>query len=239
MSQGASTLGGMRSEWLPVSAAALVTGVMALILGQMLNPGGSNSSPAAQILVAAEYPGRWLTMSVLFFGGAAALVIGMPAVLSLFQGSRGRSVGVTGVLIFTIGCVGVGGLSAIMLMFRALALETAMPSDTLVKRDVQLVTNALDDTGLQVVLGVWVYGFMAGVLLIALGLFRSKQVPGWIPGLLAGFLAMQVVVPMVGDGAAARIASAVGLILLAGGFTGIATHATGAGRSTHVMHTVH
>jgi hypothetical protein len=121
----------MRSEWLPVSAAALVTGVMALILGQMLNPGGSNSSPAAQVLVAAEYPGRWLTMSVLFFGGAAALVIGMPAVLSLLQGTRGRTVGLTGVIVFTIGCVGVGGLSALMLMFRALALQTAMPGDNM------------------------------------------------------------------------------------------------------------
>ena len=108
----------MRSEWLPASAAALVTGVMALILGQMLNPGGSESSPTAQLLVAAEYPGRWLAMSVLFFGGAAALVLGMPAVMSLFQEPRGRGLGMTGVAVFTIGCVGVGGLAALMLMFR-------------------------------------------------------------------------------------------------------------------------
>ena len=38
---------------------------------------------------------------------------------------------------------------------------------------------------------------------------------------------MQVVVPLVGEGTTgARIVSAVGLILLAGGFTGIATNAT-------------
>jgi hypothetical protein len=34
------------------------------------------------------------------------------------------------------------------------------------------------------------------------------------------------VIPMLGEGTDARIASAVGLILLAGGFTGIATNAT-------------
>ena len=41
-----------------------------------------------------------------------------------------------------------------------------------------------------------------------------------------GFLAMQIVIPLLGEGTDARIASAVGLILLAGGFTGIATTAT-------------
>ncbi|HSE09706.1 MAG TPA: hypothetical protein VLB29_13665 [Nocardioidaceae bacterium] len=217
----------MRSEWLPVSAAALVTGVMALILGQMLNPGGSESSPAGQMLVAAEYPGRWLAMSVLFFGGAAALVLGMPAVMSLFQKPRGRGLGITGVTVFTIGCVGVGALAGLMLMFRALALETLATEGTPTARDINLVTASLDEPGLAISLGVWVYGFMAGVLLIALGLFRAKQVPTWVPGLLTGFLVMQVVVPLAGEGTTgARIASAVGLILLAGGFTGIATNAT-------------
>jgi hypothetical protein len=217
----------MRSEWLPVSAAALVTGVMALILGQMLNPGGSESSPAGQMLIAAEYPGRWLAMSVLFFGGASALVLGMPAVLSLFQQRRGRGLGLTGVAVFTVGCVGVGGLAALMLMFRALALQTLAPGAAPRAEDITMVTASLEDPGLTISLGVWVYGFMAGVLLIALGLFRSKQVPGWVPGLLMGFLAVQVVVPLLGEGTTgARIASAVGLILLAGGFTGIATNAT-------------
>jgi hypothetical protein len=227
----------MRSEWLPVSAAALVTGVMALILGQMLNPGGSESSPAGQMLVAAEYPGRWLAMSVLFFGGAVSLVLGMPAVMALFQERRGRGVGMTGVAVFTIGCVGVGGLSALMLMFRALALET-MRGEAVVAREINLVTSALDEPGLAVSLGVWVYGFMAGVLLIAIGLFRARQVPAWIPGLLMGFLAVQVVVPFLGGGTGARIASAVGLILLAGGFTGIATHATSGRGRVPVTHSL-
>lgn len=227
----------MRSEWLPVSAAALVTGVMALILGQMLNPGGSESSPAAQMLVAAEYPGRWLAMSVLFFGGASALVLGMPAVMSLFQEPRGRGLGMTGVAVFTVGCVGVGGLAALMLMFRALALETLAPEAPLA-RDINLVTNSLDEPGLAISLSVWVYGFMAGVLFIALGLFRGKRTPAWVPGLLMGFLAMQIVIPILGEGTDARIASAVGLILLAGGFTGIATNATSERVNAPVTHSL-
>lgn len=207
-----------------MSAAALVTGVMALVLGQMLNPGGSESSPAGQMAVIADYPGRWLAMSILFFGGAASLVLGMPAVMTLFTGRRGRGLGLAGVVVFTVGCVGVGALAGLMLMFRALALE-ALNTGTAVTGDIQLVSAALEDGGLVVSLGVWVYGFMIGVLLIALGLVRSRRTPVWIPSLLGGFLAVQVVIQFLGEGTDARVASALGLVLLAGGFTGVATQA--------------
>ncbi len=227
----------MRSEWVPVSAAALVTGVMALVLAQMLNPSGSETSPAAQMLVAAEYPGRWLAMSVLFFGGAASLVLGMPAVMTLFPDRRGRGLGLTGVGVFTVGCVGIGGLAALMLMFRALALET-LKGGPVKTSEITLVTDSLKDTGLTVSLSVWVYGFIAGVALIALGLLRSQQTPRWVPGLLLAFLAMQIVMPFLGEGTGARVASAAALILLAGGFTGIATNAAaprGVGPVTHSL----
>lgn len=227
----------MRSEWVPVSAAALVTGVMALVLGQMLNPGGSETSPAAQMLVAAQYPGRWLMMSILFFSGAAAIVLGMPAVMTLFQEPRGRGVGMTGVALLTVGCVGVGGLAALMLMFRALALEV-LAGEEVAAGEINLVTASLDDPGLTVTLNIWVYGFIGGVLLIAVGLFRARQVPNWVPGLLAAFFAVQLLIPLLGEGTGARIGSAVGLILLAGGFTGIATNAANPRSSAPLTHSL-
>jgi len=214
----------MRPEWVPVSAAALVTGVMALVLAQMINPGGSETAPAGQMLVAAEYPGRWLTMSILFFGGAAALVLGMPAVMWLFQDKRGRGIGMVGVAVFTIGCVGVGALAGLMLIFRALALQT-LKADTVAAGEITLVTESLKDTGLTVTLGVWVYGFMLGVLLIAVGLHRARKTPTWVPALLIAFLLMQAVTPLLGEGMGGRVGSALGLVLLAGGFTGVATTA--------------
>jgi hypothetical protein len=210
----------MRSEWVPLSAAALVVGVMSLVLGQMLNPGGANSSPAAQMLVAAESSGRWLAMSILFFGAAAAMVLGMPAVLTLFQERRGRGLGITGIAVFTVGCVGIGALSALMLMFRSLAV-VALRSEPVVSDDIALVTSSLQEPALSIMLGIWIYGFLAGVLLIALGLFRSRAVPGWVPGLLIGFLAVGVLMPLVRDGTGARVVSAVALLLLAAGFTGL------------------
>lgn len=227
----------MRSEWVPVSAAALVTGVMALVLGQMLNPGGSESSPTAQMVVAAEYPGRWLAMSILYFGGAAALVLGMPAVLTLFPDRKGRGIGLTGVGVFTVGCVGVGGLSAMMLMFRALALQ-ALKEGPVNAGELKLVSDSLKEPGLVVPLYFWVYGFVAGVLLIAVALFRSRRTPRWVPGLLLAFVAMQFLMPLLGEGTDARLASAVGLILLAGGFTGMATNAASPSTTGPVTHSL-
>lgn len=209
----------MRSEWIPVSAAALVTGVMALVLAQMLNPGGSDASPAGQMLVAVEYPGRWLAMAVLFFGGASALILGMPATMTLFRGRRGRTVGMVGVAVFTIGCVGVGALAGLMLMFRALALETL--SGSVVPGEIALVTSSLKETALVVSLGIWVYGFLLGVLLIAIGLLRAQATARWVPMLLVAFLVVQMVTGLL-DGTASRVGSALGLILLAAGFTGVA-----------------
>ncbi len=228
----------MRPEWVPVSAAALVTGVMALVLGQMLNPAGSDTSPAGQMLVAAEYPGRWLAMSILFFGAAALMILGMPAVMTLFQERRGRGVGMVGVAVFTLGCVGVGGLAALMLMFRALALES-LQSERIISSEIEMVSASLDDPGLLVTLNVWVYGFLLGVLLIAVGLFRTRGVPGWVPGLMVAFLAVQLLMPLLSEGSVvARVGSAVALILLAGGFTGMATNAASPRSRVPVTHTL-
>lgn len=219
----------MRSEWVPFSAGALVTGVMALVLAQMLNPAGSDQSPTAQLVVAADSDGRWLAMSLLYFAASAAMILGMPSVLTLFTG-RGRALGLLGVIVFSVGCLGVAGLSALMLMFRALAIEAATRPDNDVL--VEFVGDSLTNLGLQVSLAVWVYGFLVGVLLIALGLFRARLTPVWVPMLLLAFLGMQVVLQAFDD--AGKVLAAIGLLLLAAGFTGIATHVTAPGRREYV-----
>ncbi|HEX6246939.1 MAG TPA: hypothetical protein VFZ64_03635 [Nocardioidaceae bacterium] len=230
----------MRSEWVPVSAAALVTGVMALVLGQMLNPAGPGDSPARQVILAADHEGRWLAMSILYFTGAAAMVLGMPAVMTLFQERRGRGLGMVGVAVFTVGCVGVGGIAALMLMFRSLAI-TAFAGGTVSSTaagvtEVTLIRKALEEPGLMVALSVWAYGFMLGVLLMALALLRAKRVPAWIPALLIGFLAVQLVMPFVDSEVFSRVASAAGLLLLAAGFTGMATNAASPRSPVPVTH---
>ncbi|HZJ07853.1 MAG TPA: hypothetical protein VFD59_20690 [Nocardioidaceae bacterium] len=187
---------------------------MSLVLGQMLNPSGSNESPATVLEAAGDSSARWMAMSVLFFAAAAAvgLVLGLPCILSLFTG-KGRVLGMIGVGIFSVGAISLAGFSAVMLMFRALAVNEAV--------DLTIVDDVLADGGLSVMLNVWAFSFLGGVAVIALALFRSKRTPAWVPGLLTVFLVIQFV--PLSDG---RAVSAIGLLAFAAGLTGIATRAT-------------
>lgn len=227
----------MRAEWVPVSAAALVTGVMALVLAQMLNPAGPGDSPAGQVVSAADSPGRWLAMSVLFFIGAALLVLGIPAIGTLFEERRGRGLGLTGAAIFAVGCVGVGGIAALMMMFRALALQ-GFEDGTVAPEDVDLVTAALDEGSLSLSVMLWSYGFMFGVLLIALGLLRGKRVPRWVPLTLLGFILVQLVTPLFEGDTLVRLMASGSLLLLAAGVTGMATNAASPRSHVPVTHTL-
>lgn len=206
----------MRSEWIPVSASALITGGMALVLAQLLNPAGGDVAPAESFTIAADSAARWFAMSVLFFVASVALILGMPAVVTLFTSRRGRGLGLFGVALFTLGCVGVAGIGALMLFFRSLAVHEAL--------EPAKVGPVLGDAGLTLMLNVWVYGFLGGVLVIALALLRSKQAPTWIPLVLLAFLGVQVVLPLM-EAPVSRLVSAVGLMTLAIGLTGIAVTA--------------
>lgn len=185
---------------------------MSLVLGQMLNPSGSIQSPATVLEIAGDSSARWMAMSVLFFAAAVGLVLGLPCVLSLFTG-RGRVLGMVGVGIFSVGAISLAGFSALMLTFRALAVNQAV--------ELNLVDDVVADGGLSVMLNVWAFSFLGGVAVIAVALFRSRRTPVWVPGLLAAFLVLQFV--PLSDG---RVVSAIGLLAFAAGLTGIATSAT-------------
>lgn len=205
----------MRSEWVPLSASALVTGAMALVFAQMLNPSGSDQSAATVLEVASNHSGRWLAMSVLFFAAAVGLVLGLPCVLSVFS-DRGRTLAMLGVGVFAVGAIGLTGFSALMLMFRALSLNKAI--------DPRVVDDVVSDRGMQVMLLVWTIGFLGGVVLIALALFRAKTTSVWVPLLLIAFLVIQLVSPGAG-----RVVAAIGLLAFVAGVTGIAIRATSPG----------
>src|SRR5688500_3530331 len=109
----------MRSDWIPLSASALVIGVMALVFGSVLNPSDADASSAETMRVVTEEGGRWLGMSVMYFGSSVALTLGLPAVLSLCT-TRGRRAGLLGVGVFSIGVIGTSGYAMLLVFFRAL-----------------------------------------------------------------------------------------------------------------------
>jgi hypothetical protein len=204
----------MRTEWIPLSAAALVTGAMALVLGALLNPLAGDPTPIEALQIARREDARWMGMAIAYFAGSVALRLGMPTVLSLFA-LGARRLGIAGVAIFSIGIVGMAGFAMLLVFYRALLVHGALRGGAF--------EDVAADSGLTGFLYVWLGGFMLGLLLIAVGLVRVRRTPLWVPGLLVLFLLLTPFASRLG-----QTGSAIQLLALAGGFTGIATTASSA-----------
>ncbi|MGZ4486058.1 MAG: hypothetical protein ACXVW8_17180 [Nocardioidaceae bacterium] len=201
----------MRTDWLPLSASALVIGAMALVLGGLLNPSTAGQDAAQTLHVVQDNSGRWLGMAVMYFLASFAMTLGLPAVLSLFT-RRGRRLGLLAVGVLSLGVIGTAGYAMLMVFFRALVVKD------LVK------TGGLDqlahDAGLGFFLYGWIGGFYLGVALLALALLVARSTARWVPAVLVLFVLMLPVASHLG-----RLGSAVQVLLLAVAFTGIAVAA--------------
>lgn len=163
----------MRIDWVPVSAASLVAGVIALGLGTALLPGGDTASDSLNLVE--QDDARWMAVSVLFFVAAVGMTLGIPAVLTLVP-HKGSVLGLLGGGVFLIGCLGVAGYAMLLAFFRALALSDAVRPEAL--------DDVIDNPGLSAFLISWVSAFYLGELLLALALLRAGTTPRWVPVLL-------------------------------------------------------
>jgi hypothetical protein len=198
----------MRSDWVPLSASALVIGAMSLVFGSVLNPAESGASTNDMVQVVGEDGGRWLAMAVMYLIASFALILGLPCVLMLFD-RRGRRLGLTGVSLLVVGAVGTCGYATLMLFFRALVTEDALKSDMLIR--------AVADPGLRFFLIGWVGSFYGGILVIAVALLLARTTGRWVPLLLVAFVALLPFTDQLG-----RVGNAVQVMALAVAFTGIA-----------------
>lgn len=200
----------MRTDWLPISASALVIGVMSLVLGSLLNPVAGSQDAAATLKVVENSGGRWLGMAVMYFIASITLSLGMPALLSLFT-TRGRRLGLLAVAVFAVGAIGLAGYSMLMVFFRALVMHDALraPGPTL-----DAVTH---DAGLSTFLYGWIGAFYLGVTLVAIALFVARRTAKWVPFAFLFFLVMAPFTQSFG-----RLGTAVQIMALAVAFTGVA-----------------
>lgn len=160
------------SDWLPVSAASLVAGAMALVLATVLTQNGSDT--AETFMVVQEQSGRWLGGSMMFFLASVGLMLGLPVIVALVQ-RRGRRTALAACVVLAVGFIGTAAYAALLVFFRALVV-----TDGITVEDTEAVS---DEAGLLTLLVVWIGAFYVGELLLAIALLRagSDVAPRWIP----------------------------------------------------------
>ena len=199
----------MRLDWIPASAAAFVTGAMALTFGSLLMPSGSSTSDTLQ--VARDQDGRWMAAAVIFFLASVTLTLGLPAAMSLFE-RRGRVLAMLAAVVLAIGFLGTAGYSMIIVFFRAIALNTGLTGGELDK--------TVSDGGLTIFLYGWIAAFYLGELLLAVALLRSGTTPRWVPAALLAHVASLAVSNLLPHELSAAL-----VLLVAVGFAGVAISA--------------
>jgi hypothetical protein len=204
----------MRTDWVPLSASALVIGVMSLLFGSVLNPADVGASTGETLRVVSDESARWQAMAVMYTFASITLTLGLPAVLTLFH-SRGRRLGLSGVVLLTVGAVGTCGYAMLMVFFRALVVAGAVRGTEL-----EQVTA---DKGLALFLAGWVGTFYGGVLVLAVALLVARTTSRWVPALMLVFVVMLPFGSHLG-----RVGAALQALALAVAFTGIAMAAVSA-----------
>ena len=198
----------MRTDWVPLSASALVIGAMSLVFGSVLNPVHTGATIDQLVEVVARDGERWLAMAVIYVFAGVTLILGLPCVLMLFD-RRGRRLGLTGVSLLVVGAVGTCGYATMMLLFRALVRDGAIQVDRL--------GDSASDTGLGVFVAGWALSLYGGVLATAVGLLLARTTARWVPLTMLGFVLVGPVSDQLG-----RLGSAMQVMALAVAFTGVA-----------------
>lgn len=200
----------VRMDWLPISAAMLLTGILALCLGSFLLPSGDDTADTLRIVQ--EQGGQWLAVAVIFFLSAVFLTLGLPSVLTLLP-SRGRTLGLISGVVLEFGFIGTAGVAMLMVFIRSLVVTDALAPNGL--------EDAVSETGISVFLSVWVAGFYLGELLLAIALLRAGSVPRWVPVALI----LHVLTFPLSD-VLPEVVSKATVLLMVVGFAGIAIQAT-------------
>ena len=196
-------------DWVPVSAALLLTGALALGLGGFLLPESEGAGESLRIVQ--EHGSQWMVAAAVLFIASVCLTLGLPAALTLVQ-RRGWRLGLVAAIVLEVGFIGTAGFAMLMAFFRAL-VETGT-----------IKTAGLDDVasdaGLAIFLDTWIVGLYLGELLLALALLRARTTPRWVP---LALVAHAVTLPL--SNLLPSYLSKATVLLLVVGFAGVAIQA--------------
>ncbi|GAA4708632.1 hypothetical protein [Nocardioides conyzicola] len=203
----------MKTDWLPFSAALLLTGALALALGTILLP--SSDSTTDTLHIVEDQGGVWLCVAAIYFLAAVCLTLGLPSILTLFD-QRGRVLALVSAVVLEFGFIGTAGYAMLMVFFRAL-----VRTNTIVDKGLDDIAN---DAGLRIFLYGWIAGFFLGELLLAIALLRARTVPRWVPLVLGLHVATIFV-----SGVLPAWAGKATIMLFVAGIAGVAIHSTAPG----------
>ncbi len=162
----------MVANWVPWSAASLVSGAVLLVLGVLTLPLGDD---VTELMAALPANGpRWLMGASALILASLGLTLGMP-VIAWLLGAKSRAA-LAGLWVWSMGTIGLAALGTMVLV-----LETV---DSVVALDAQQAATLLSDPSLAYFAYVVVGCFLLGELVVALSLARARVVDGWVPGLL-------------------------------------------------------
>ncbi|MGY2129420.1 hypothetical protein [Blastococcus sp. SYSU DS0617] len=196
-------------------AAALVAAPLAMGVAALVDPTPEADSTAALLDLVAERPGAWSAGLLLFFLSG---LLWVPAGLGLLRVLlRGQLLGRIAAL-----AVLVGGAALVPLDAASLYLAELAGSSVPLAQQVAVVEGVEGSLALVLAEVVHVVGLFAGLLLLAIAVFRARITPVWVPVVLVVALAGLLAAPH-------RAVQAVALVLLVAAFAGLAVRLTGAG----------
>src|SRR3954453_6285585 len=156
-------------DWVPASAALLLTGALALGLGGFLLP--SSDSPMDSVRIVQDQGGQWLTVAAILFIASVFLTLGLPAVLTLFW-KRGWTLAMVSAVVLEVGFIGTAGFAMLMVFFRSLVVTNAIVDKG--------INDVASEAGLTIFLYTWIVGLYLGELLLGIALLRGAGAPRWV-----------------------------------------------------------
>jgi hypothetical protein len=205
----------VNTNWVPVSASALVIGALSLWLGSLMLPEADDARATLDLVE--QLDGQWLAIALLFFLAGIGILLGLPAIIVLFV-PKVRWLGLTALGVFVVGASGTTGYAMLLVFLRALVQGDAIVPDAF--------NAAVSEPGLWGFLIAWIGAFYLGELLLAVTLLRARTTPRWVPLLL---LAHVLVLPV--SNALPEWARDGSTLLLVVGLVGIAVTANGSLRA--------
>lgn len=205
---GRRTVATMGDRWLPYSAAALASGAVALVLGTLGLPTGTDEQAILQ--TAQLEQGRWIMSSAAFFLCSVGLTLGLPTFLFVLP-RRGRRFGVVGTVVFGVATMSMAAYGALLAFFQSLVADGIIVLDDMARLG--------DDPGLTGFTIIFVGSFYLGETLIAIGMLRARTVPRWVPTL---FLLHVAMLPFVDRVPALQ---GIGAVMVGVAFMGVAVFA--------------